>query len=110
MTLFTVPSKDIAETIPLVFNFQGKLQYGETITGSSVAVSVFTGTDANPSAMISGAATNTSTTVTQSITGGIAGNIYMVVCVVTGSNSHNYSMECRLACITPGGLFNVGGL
>lgn len=105
MTLFTVPSKDVAETIPIVFNFFDKLQYGETINGSAVTVSVFSGTDANPSAMLSGPAVNTSTTVTQNITGGLAGNIYMIVCVATATGSHNYSKECRLAVISPGGKF-----
>jgi type IV secretory pathway VirB2 component (pilin) len=105
VTLFTVPSKDTSETIPIVFNFFDRLQYGETITGSVVSISVFSGTDANPSAMLSGVATNTSTTVTQAITGGIAGTIYTVICVVTGSGSHNYSKECRLAVISAGGKF-----
>jgi hypothetical protein len=105
MTLFVSPAKDVAETIPLVFQFGTRLQYGETITGNSVTCVLFSGTDPNPSAMISGAATVSGTTVTQSITGGLAGNIYTVVCIVTGSGSHNYSQECRLAVISPGGNF-----
>ena len=105
MTLLVFPSKDTGETIPLVFNFSDKLQFGESITGSSVAVSVFSGTDNNPSALLSGTPINTSTQVTQNITGGVAGVIYTIVCIVTGSGSHNYAKEGRLAVITAGGRY-----
>lgn len=107
MTLFTIPSKTTGETIPVVFNFQGKLQYGESLNGNSVTCVLYSGTDPSPSSMISGAATMTATTVTQSITGGIAGNLYTLVCVATSTGSHNYSMECRIAVITPGGAYTA---
>ena len=110
MTLFTVPSKDTTETIPVVFPFAGKLQFGETLSAATMSVTLMSGTDANPSAMLSGSPTVSSPNVTQSITGGIAGNVYVVICACTTSASHTYSMECRVAVITPGGLFNVGGL
>lgn len=107
MTLFTQPSKTTGETIPVVFNFQGKLQYGESLNGNAVSCVLYSGTDANPSAMLVGTPVMTATTVTQSVAGGIAGNLYTLVCVATGTNSHNYSMECRLAVITPGGKYST---
>lgn len=105
MTLLTQPSKDVAETIPLVFNFSGKLQYGETITGAASSCTLFSGTDANPSAVLSGSPTFTETGVTQNVTGGLAGNIYTIVVAITGSGSHNYIITSRLAVITSGGRY-----
>lgn len=104
MTLLIFPSKTAAEIIPYVFNFSDKLQFGETVTGSAVTCTVFSGTDVNPTAMI-GTITNSGTSVSVNITGGIAGNLYILVCVVTASNSHNYSKEGRLAVIAPGGNY-----
>jgi hypothetical protein len=52
-----------------------------------------------------GTVTNASTSVTVNITGGIAGNIYLIVCVVTASGTHNYSKEGRLAVVAPGGNY-----
>ncbi len=104
MTLLQLPSKTAAETIPIIFNFSDKLQFGETVTGSAVACSVFSGTDPNPTSMV-GAITNSGTSVSVSITGGVVGNLYLLVCVVTGSGSHNYSKEGRLAVIAPGGNY-----
>lgn len=104
MTLLQYPSKTAAETIPLVINFSDKLQFGETITGSAVSCSVFSGTDPSPATMV-GTITNASTQVTVNISGGVAGNLYLIVCVVTASGSHNYSKEGRLAVITPGGNY-----
>jgi len=104
MTLLQFPSKTAAETVPLVITFSDKLQYGETVTGSAVSVSVFSGTDPSPGTML-GTVTNASTSVTVNITGGIAGNIYLITCLATASGSHNYSKEGRLAVIAPGGNY-----
>jgi hypothetical protein len=104
MTLLQLPSKTVAETIPITFNFSDKLQFGETVTGSAVACSVFSGTDPSPTSMV-GAITNSGTSVSVIITGGIVGNLYLLVCVVTASGSHNYSKEGRLAVIAPGGNY-----
>ena len=104
MTLLKLPSKTSAETLPITFNFSDKLQFGETVTGSAVACSVFSGTDPSPTSMV-GTITNTSTTVTVTITGGVTGNLYLLVCVATASGSHNYSKEGRLAVIAPGGNY-----
>ena len=104
MTLLQLPSKTTAETIPIIFNFSDKLQFGETVTGSAISVSVFSGTDTSPTLMV-GTITNASTQVTVNITGGVAGNLYLIVCVVTASGTHNYSKEGRLAVIAPGGNY-----
>jgi hypothetical protein len=105
VTLVVFPSKDTGETIPLVFNFSDKLQFGETISGSSLSVSVFSGTDPSPNSILSGSPVNAATQVTQSITGGVAGVIYTIVCLVTATGSHNYAKTGHLAVITTGGRY-----
>jgi hypothetical protein len=94
--------KATTEIIPLTVTFADRLQYGETINGASVSVIVISGTDANPSAMLSGAVVTAPTSVTQNITGGIAGVVYMVVFLVTATGSHNYAKEGRLVVTAPG--------
>lgn len=93
-------SKAVGETIPYTVNFSDRLQFGETINGASITVSVFSGTDASPSSMISGIATYTAAgNVTQTLTGGVAGVIYNIVYLVTGTNSHNYVKVGQLSVI-----------
>ena len=94
--------KATTETIPISVTFADRLQYGEIITSASVSVVVLSGIDPNPSAMLSGATSYTNTVLTQVITGGVAGVIYALVFLVTGSGSHNYVKEGQLAVITPG--------
>lgn len=106
MTLLISPAKSADETIPVVFNFLDQLEFGETITGAAMSAVVSSGTDASPSAILDGLPTVATPTVTQSITAGVVGVIYIVVCTVTGSNSHVYTQEVRIAVITPGGLFS----
>lgn len=97
-----LPDKATTETVPFTINFGDRLQYGETINGSSVSIVVMSGEDANPSAMLVSAATTTGTTITQTVGGGIAGVVYMIVFLVTGTNSHNYVKEGWLVVTAPG--------
>lgn len=92
--------KAVSEVIPLVVDFSDRLQAGESINGVAVSVSVFSGTDATPSAILSGAATYSGTQVTQKVTGGVAGVIYNIFFLVTGTNSHNYGKVGRLAVVS----------
>lgn len=103
MDTIILPEKASGETIPLVVSFADRLQYGETINGCTVNVSVLSGVDSNPSAMLDGAASFTSSTVTQVVTAGVIGVTYMVVFVVTGTASHNYIKEGRLV-VTQAGV------
>jgi hypothetical protein len=102
MNTIILPEKGITETLPFTIPFSDVLQYGEAINGASVSVVVLSGVDANPSAMLASAVTYTSNTVTQVITGGVAGVTYMVIFLVTGTNSHNYVKEGKLVVTTPG--------
>ena len=94
-------AKSVGETQPYVVNFSDRLQFGETINGAAVSVSVFSGTDPSPSSMLSGTASyDASGNVTQVLTGGVVGVIYNVAYIVTGTASHNYVKVGQLAVIS----------
>lgn len=94
-------SKSVGETQPYVVNFSDRLQFGETINGAAVSISVFSGTDPSPSSMLSGTTSyDASGNVTQVLTGGVVGVIYNIVYVVTGTASHNYVKVGQLAVIS----------
>lgn len=100
MNQLIFPPKAIGELNPYVVNFSDRLQFGEGINNASVAISVFSGTDSNPSAMLSGTATfDAFGNVTQNLTAGLVGVIYNVVFLVTGTNSHNYVKVGQLSVI-----------
>jgi len=99
METIILPEKGIGETYPVTITFADKLQSGEAINGAAVTVTVYAGTDATPSNLLSGSATYTANTVTQVITGGVAGVIYSLVYVATGTSSHNYAKVARLAVV-----------
>lgn len=52
---------------------------GDSISSQSVSVSVYSGTDASPSALLSGSASASGTIVTQKFTGGTEGVMYKVL-------------------------------
>lgn len=101
MNQLTFPAKAVGETQPYVVNFSDRLQFGETINGAAVSISVFSGTDPSPSSMLSGTTSyDASGNVTQVLTGGVVGVIYNIVYVVTGTASHNYVKVGQLAVIS----------
>lgn len=81
------PTKESGVTMILkpAFNFISAMGVSDTILTAVVTATVFTGIDANPSAIISGSASISGTTVTQKITGGVSGVIYDLLCTVTTS-------------------------
>lgn len=101
MNQLTFPAKAVGETQPYVVNFSDRLQFGESINGAAVAISVFSGTDPTPNSLLSGVATyDSSGNVTQVLTGGVIGVVYNVVYTVTGTNSHNYVKVGQLAVLS----------
>lgn len=73
--------KDPAETIPITFDFSSLLT---SISESSVAVTVLSGTDGSVGSMLSGAAQASGSSLIQAIQAGIAGNKYLVRALATG--------------------------
>lgn len=73
--------KLVGETVQRVFDFISDLAVGETLNGiPTVTATVWTGNDANPQNLVSGAAAVSGTGVTQNLTGGVAGTLYSLCC------------------------------
>lgn len=85
MSRVTFDAKLLGETQSLVFDFISRLAVGETISTQAVTATTYSGTDASPSAIISGSATASGTQVTQKVTGGTLGVTYLLLCVITTS-------------------------
>ena len=88
MTNASFPIKAVGASRIFTFNFQDQLAVGETISSASVAATVYSGTDASPSSLISGADSISGAEVSQVITGGVAGVTYVLTCTAVTSTSH----------------------
>ena len=79
----TLPVKLVNEIVllpPGGADFNSRLSSGGTLTGTPIiTISVFSGTDPNPTAMLSGVPSIVGTTVQQLFIGGVDGVIYKVV-------------------------------
>lgn len=99
MSFVTLPSKDTSSTIPVTVDFISQLATGEAVTSVVVTASVFSGVDATPSAIISGAATLSQNSATQVITGGLAGVVYLLAFAATTNNANRLIIYAYLAVI-----------
>jgi len=77
--------KEASTPFSATFSFSIDLAIGETISSASITAAVYSGTDAAPSALISGSASISGGEVTQIIIGGVEGVVYLLVCLV-GTN------------------------
>lgn len=91
--------KLLGASVNLQFDFASMLESGETISTQSVACTVYSGTDASPSSMISGSATASGSIVTQLVIGGTLGVIYQLACTITTSESQTLVMTAFLAVV-----------
>lgn len=82
-----LPAKYEGETKTYTFDFTSDLADGETISTQSVAATVYSGTDAAPSSIISGSASASGAVVSQKITAGTVGVLYLLICTITTSLS-----------------------
>jgi len=67
------------------FNFARRLSAGETIVSAAWTVTVKEGTDASPSALLSGSPAISGSRVSHLIIGGVADTRYCLQCVATTS-------------------------
>lgn len=82
------PSKRSGETVTLPFDFTAFLAVGETISSAFVTIRVYSGAaDPVVDSMISGSASISGKIVSQKVTAGVAGNIYVLICHATISGS-----------------------
>lgn len=77
--------KPSGETATLTFDFLSRLAVGETISTQVVTATTYSGTDAAPSGIISGAASASGSKVTQKVTAGTLGVTYLLKCTITTS-------------------------
>lgn len=84
------------------FDFISQLAFGETISTQVVTATVWSGVDASPSSIISGSASASGTIVTQKITGGVSGVIYLLKCSITTSLGQTLILEGLLAILPEG--------
>ncbi len=89
--------KQAGETQTYQFDFSALLADGETISTQSVAASVYSGTDASPSAIISGSASASGDIVSQKITAGTEGVIYELTCTITTSAGQTLQLSGYLS-------------
>ena len=101
MSRLALEPKYAAEVKKQVFDFASVLAVGETISTQTVTAAVYSGTDASPSALISGSASASGTKVTQTITGGLAGVVYTITCSITTSLSQTLRLMGYLSILPP---------
>lgn len=92
-------TKKVGETAPTTFDFTSQLGATETISTQVVAATVYSGVDANPSAIISGAATASGKIVSQVLTAGVSGVIYQLLCTITTSLGKTLQQASYLAVV-----------
>lgn len=94
MNRVTIPSKFLGDS-PIIspWDFISLLKASETISTATVTATVYSGTDASPNAIISGAASFSGTVVSQKVTGGVLGVIYELLCTITTSLGQTLQMS-----------------
>jgi hypothetical protein len=88
------------ETKAVSFDFTSMLAIGETLTSQVVTAAVFQGEDSAPEDLIDGSATASGAVVSQMITGGVVGVVYVLSCAVETSNSQDLLMNELVAVIS----------
>jgi hypothetical protein len=83
MSRTLLPPKYAGESKAYFFDFLSEMVPTEVILGDTCTMALYSGTDANPPAMINGVATHDGTIVRQNVAGGGVGNIYVITCIVT---------------------------
>jgi hypothetical protein len=101
----TAPTKILGSALgtgglSATFDFSAYLDPAETIFTATVSASVYSGTDAAPSTLISGAAQVVDAQVIQSIVGGVLGVVYELLCSVVTSEGQTLERTKYLA-VTP---------
>ena len=96
MSRIILEAKLSGETVIETFDFTSRLTIAETISTAVVTATVYSGTDASPSSIVSGSATISGKTVTQAITAGTLGVTYLLLCTITTSLSQTLSLSAFL--------------
>jgi len=101
MSRVTLPPMPVGAIQNVTFDFTSQLAVGETISTKAVVASVYSGTDAAPTGIVSGSASASGSVVTQLITmvGRTVGNIYELMCTITTSVGQTLKISAYLAVV-----------
>ena len=97
-----INAKTTSATEDAVFDFANQYVAGETVASGSVTAIVYSGTDATPSAVLSGAGVASGSKFTQKVTAGTEGVVYLLTCTTTSSSGKVRSLEGFLVIVPPG--------
>jgi hypothetical protein len=94
----TFSPKDPSETIYYGVDFNPLLDAGETVSSATASIRVLSGTDATPSAMLSGSVVINAGVVSQLIIGGVVGCVYQfsLSAVTSGGQTFIESAPIRI--------------
>jgi hypothetical protein len=96
----TFAAKPLSETVERIFDFTSLLEEGDTLAAATVDVEVFSGTDADPEAMIEGLDVELDGfRVQQRYAGGVLGAVYTTTCVVGTCDGQVISLAAYLAVV-----------
>jgi hypothetical protein len=104
MATQTADSKFTVEDINMEFDMLSRVRVGESIVTAIVTASVFAGIDLSPEDLISGDPSISNNVVTQKITGGTGGVIYLITCAARTSDNNIVVNEAKLAVLTSPGM------
>lgn len=92
-----LPSKVVDDTIDITVDSSFLMATGEAATTAVVTATVFSGVDASPSSIVNGSATVSVNRVTQSITGGEPGVLYLLRFTIDTNQGNTYLLLAKLA-------------
>ena len=101
MTRVEQPPKLAGATQTYQWDFASLLAAGETISSAAATASVYSGTDATPSTILSGSPSSSGTVVSQNLTGGTLGVIYQVLVQIVTSASQTLQLSSLVAIVPP---------
>ncbi|MGH7746159.1 MAG: hypothetical protein ACREQ5_15555, partial [Candidatus Dormibacteria bacterium] len=85
--------KYVGETGSYLFDYTSRLAPTETLSSAVVSASVYSGVDASPGGIISGSASVVGNAISQKITAGVPGTIYVLSCVATTSAGSTLTIQ-----------------
>ncbi len=100
MNRVELSAKVASESGKRTVDFSDSLLPGVTLSAPAVTAAVYSGVDASPSSILSGAATVSGSVVTQKFTAGVVGVLYETTWTVTTSDGQTL-VKVGLLAVTP---------
>ena len=95
-----LPDKDPEEVLVIDFQFDHELDPLETLQSAIVTIYTYVGSDPNPSAMLVNALVMDTTSVHQSVGGGVNGTVYKLKCLAVTSGGKTLIRKCLLPTVS----------